>query len=127
MKLGGLRFALGLHLMGMQGKPERGTWKTKQADDGIIDMFHKDETGSMAFTFKEREIVVDRWGPFPSKQYLADESYVLHEFLDEINSMAMGGNEGSIGEEDRLIELTDFGGAAIEKARSTLQERRNKT
>ena len=107
----------------MQGKPERGTWKTKQADDGIIDMFYKDETGSMAFTFKEKEIAVDRWGPFPSKQYLADESYILHEFLDEINSMATGGDEG-IGEEDRLLELTDFGGAAIDRARSNLLERR---
>ena len=115
MKAGGLRFALGLHLMGLQGKPERGTWKTKQADDDIVDMFHKSDTGSLAFTFQERQIIVERWGPFPSKEYLTDESVVLHEFLDELVLLTSGGD---VEEADRLLALKDPN--SLENARKAL-------
>ena len=116
MKLGGLRFALGLHLMGAQGKK----WKTKQADDGVIDMFYMlDETGSLAFTFQDRVLIVDRWGPFPSKKYLEDESQVLHEFLDELVAMTTG---DGISEGDMLLELKD--NDVIEQARDQLLPRK---
>ena len=119
MKAGGLRFALGLHLMGLQGKPVKGTWMTKQADDDIVDMFHKSDTGSLAFTFLERQIIVERWGPFPSKEYLADESAVLHDFLDELVMMTSSASDVELA--DRLLELKDS--SALEDARKVLLPR----
>ena len=121
MKTGGLRFAIGLFLMGFRGKPNPGTWKTKQADDGVIDMFHNSDTGSLAFSFQDDiSINVDRWGPFPSKAYLKDENEVLHGFLDELESMLSNSDEED--EKDNcLLELRDK--EALNKARKSLSPR----
>lgn len=119
IKVGGLRFALGLHLIGQQGNPEKGTWLANQADDGVLDMFFKDETGMFSVTLDENSISVDRYGPRPSLQYMLQESIVLHDFLDELNTLAFEGDD--IEDENRLLKPKDD---AIEQARETLPARK---
>uniref|UniRef100_A0A7R9WB48 Uncharacterized protein n=1 Tax=Pseudictyota dubia TaxID=2749911 RepID=A0A7R9WB48_9STRA len=119
VKVGGLRFALGLHLIGQQGNPEKGTWLANQADDGVLDMFFKDKTGMFSVTLDENSISVDRYGPRPSLQYLLQESVVLHDLLDELNSLAFEGDD--IEDENRLLRPK---GDAIEKSRETLPARK---
>eukprot|EP00566_Odontella_aurita_P023880 CAMPEP_0113556134 /NCGR_PEP_ID=MMETSP0015_2-20120614/17094_1 /TAXON_ID=2838 /ORGANISM="Odontella" /LENGTH=211 /DNA_ID=CAMNT_0000457469 /DNA_START=147 /DNA_END=782 /DNA_ORIENTATION=+ /assembly_acc=CAM_ASM_000160 len=119
VKVGGLRFALGLHLIGQQGNPEKGTWVANQADDGLLDMFFKDKTGMFSVTLGENSISVDRYGPRPSLPYLLQESVILHDFLDELNSLAFEGDD--IEAENRLLKPKLD---AIEKARETLPARK---
>mmetsp|Transcript_12882 Transcript_12882/g.18475 ORF Transcript_12882/g.18475 Transcript_12882/m.18475 type:complete len:224 (-) Transcript_12882:1215-1886(-) len=123
MKVGGLRFALGLHLMGQKNKPEIGAWKVNQANDGIIDLFYKDETGSLAVSFlvDDKKIVVERWGTRPSLQYQLQESLILNSMLDELQVLAYGNSE-EVKDSDRLLTFLDPGDA-IEKARATLPAR----
>ena len=124
MKIGGLRFVLGLHLMGQQNTPEKGSWKVNQANDGILDMFYRDETGSIAISFldDEKKIVVDRWGTQPSLQYQLQESLVLHSLLDELHTLAFENSE-EVKEDNRLLKLKEPGDA-IQKARATLPARK---
>eukprot|EP00568_Trieres_chinensis_P005687 CAMPEP_0183291314 /NCGR_PEP_ID=MMETSP0160_2-20130417/781_1 /TAXON_ID=2839 ORGANISM="Odontella Sinensis, Strain Grunow 1884" /NCGR_SAMPLE_ID=MMETSP0160_2 /ASSEMBLY_ACC=CAM_ASM_000250 /LENGTH=203 /DNA_ID=CAMNT_0025452111 /DNA_START=78 /DNA_END=689 /DNA_ORIENTATION=+ len=119
IKMGGLRFALGLHLIGQQGNPEKGTWKANEASDGILDMYFKDETGMFSVAMSENSISVDRYGPRPSLQYLLQESVLLHDFLDELQTLAFEGDD--IEDENRLLKPKD---GAIEKARESLPARK---
>ena len=119
IKIGGLRFVLGLHLIGQQGTPEKGTWMANQADDGVLDMYFKDETGKFSIALSENCISVDRYGPRPSLQYLLQESLILHGVLDEMNTLAFEGDD-EIKDENRLLKPND---GAIEKAREVLPAR----
>jgi len=97
MKVGGLRFVLGLHLMGKRNTPEVGSWKVTQANDGVLDVLYtKDETASFSITFLEKKIILERWGTAkqvpPSLQYQLQESILLHSILDELETLAAYGN-----------------------------------
>lgn len=120
VKLGGCRFALGLFLIGEQGTPVKGTWKANQANDGVLDMFHKDNTAMFSVILTENSISVDRYGLEPSLQYRLQESLVLHRLLDEIKILALEGDE--VKDENRLIVLKDPD-MVIEKAREKLPAR----
>jgi hypothetical protein len=137
MKMGGLRFVLGLHLMGRRNQPEVGSWKVTQASDGVLDVIYmKDETASFSVTFLEKKIVVERWGTArqlpASLQYQLQESILLHSMLDELETLAYGKSsdnddtneeeEEEIKDSDRLLTLIEPGDA-IEIARSKLPAR----
>ena len=151
MKVGGLRFVLGLLLMGKRNTPEVGSWKVTQANDGVLDVLYtKDETASFSITFLEKKILLERWGTAkqvpPSLQYQLQESILLHSILDELETLAASGknqddtskinnnNDNSkesnannetkeeIEESDRLITLMEPGDA-IQIARSKLPAR----
>jgi hypothetical protein len=146
MKVGGLRFVLGLHLMGKRNTPEVGSWKVTQANDGVLDVLYtKDETASFSITFLEKKIILERWGTAkqvpPSLQYQLQESILLHSILDELETLAAYGNSNDdksnnnnnpsnqnnekkedIQESDRLLTLIEPGDA-IQKARSKLPAR----
>lgn len=120
VKLGGCRFALGLFLIGQQGTPVKGTWMANQANDGVLDMFHTDNTAMFSVVMTERSIAVDRYGLQPSLQYQLQESLVLHRLLDEIQTLALEGEE--VEAENRLIVFADPE-TAVESARSKLPAR----
>lgn len=120
LKLGGCRFALGLFLIGQQGTPVKGTWKANQANDGVLDMFHTDNTAMFSVIMTETSIAVDRYGLTPSLPYQLQESLILHRLLDEIQTLALEGEE--IDAENRLIAFTDDE-TAISDARATLPAR----
>jgi hypothetical protein len=120
IKLGGCRFALGLFLIGQQGTPLKGTWKANQASDGVLDMFHSDNTGMFSVVLTEKSVSVDRYGLAPSLQYRLQESLILHRLLDEIKSLALEGE--NIKEENRLIVLKDPD-VIIQQAREKLPAR----
>ena len=81
-------------------------------------MFYQDNTGMFSLSFLENAIVVDRYGPKPSLQYVLQESVLLHGVLDELYSLAFEGEE-DIKDEDRLLQL-NAPGDAIDKARELL-------
>jgi hypothetical protein len=120
VKLGGCRFALGLFLIGQQGTPVKGTWKANQANDGVLDMFHKDNTAMFSVILTENSISVDRYGLEPSLQYRLQESLVLHRLLDEVKILALEGDE--VKDENRLIVLKDPD-MVIDKVREKLPAR----
>lgn len=119
IKPGGLRFALGLHLIGLQNTPDQGSWKANQATDTILEMTFRDNSAMFSITLGDEGIAVDRYGT-PSLPYLLQESVILHSVLDEINSLA---NEGAIEVQNRLLRLEESGNA-IEEARNTLPARK---
>ncbi len=120
LKLGGCRFALGLFLIGQQGTPVKGTWMANQANDGVLDMFHTDNTAMFSVIMTETSIAVDRYGLQPSLQYQLQESLILHNLLDEIQTLALEGEE--VEEENRLIVFADPE-TAISDARTKLPAR----
>ena len=120
LKLGGCRFALGLFLIGEQGTPIKGTWKANQANDGVLDMFHTDNTAMFSVVMTESSIAVDRYGLQPSLKYQLQESLILHMLLDEIQTLALEGEE--VEDENRLIVFNDPE-TAIEDARTKLPAR----
>jgi hypothetical protein len=115
IKPGGLRFTLGLHLIGLQNTPDQGSWKANQASDTVLDMIFRDNSAMFSIILGDNGISVDRYGT-PSLPYLLQESVILHSVLDEIYSLANGGD---IEDKDRLL-LLEESGDAIEEARSTL-------
>jgi hypothetical protein len=118
IKRGGLRFALGLHLIGLE--QEKGSWRPNQSSDNVLDMyFIKDNSAMFQITIDDDAIRVDRNGK-PSLQYLLQESVVLHGVLDELNTLCF---DGEIAVENRLLQLEEPGDA-IEKARMILPARR---
>jgi hypothetical protein len=119
VKPGGLRFALGLHLIGLQNTPDQGSWKANQASDTVLEMVFRDNSALFSITLGDEGISVDRYGT-PSLPYLLQESVILHSVLDEINSLA---NEGDIEVQNRLLQLEESGDA-IKEARSTLPARK---
>mmetsp|Transcript_36991 Transcript_36991/g.66560 ORF Transcript_36991/g.66560 Transcript_36991/m.66560 type:complete len:209 (+) Transcript_36991:33-659(+) len=116
IKKGGLRFSLGLHLVGLQDK---GTWRANQASDNVLDMFFKDNSAMFSLILEDESVVIDRYGK-PSLAYVLQESLVLHSVLDEIQTLAF---EGDIEDENRLLQLEEPGDG-IEKARATLPARK---
>ncbi|KAL7455407.1 hypothetical protein ACHAWC_006953 [Mediolabrus comicus] len=118
IKPGGLRFALGLHLIGLQNTPDKGSWQANQASDTVLDMRFRDGSAMFSISLGDEGISVSRYGQ-PSLPYLLQESVILHSVLDEINSLA---NEGDIEEENRLLKLLDLD--SIEEVRSTLPARK---
>jgi len=118
IKPGGLRFALGLHLIGLQNTPDKGSWQANQASDTVLDMRFRDGSAMFSISLGDEGISVSRYGQ-PSLPYLLQESVILHSVLDEINSLA---NEGGIEEENRLLKLLDLD--SIEEVRSTLPARK---
>lgn len=119
VKTGGLRFALGLFLIGQQGTPVKGSWKANQASDGVLDMYYVDNTAMFSVHITDFLIYVDRYGK-PSLQYQLQESLILHRFLDELNTLASEGED--IEEENRLLVLSDPENN-IENARAKLPAR----
>ncbi|KAL7472384.1 hypothetical protein ACHAXS_012739 [Conticribra weissflogii] len=119
LKKGGLRFALGLHLIGQQNTPDPGSWRANQSSDNALDMFFRDDSAMFSVVLEESKIVVDRYGDRPSLPYLLQESVILHGILDELRELAFGG-EG-IEEENRLVRLVERNG--IETAREVLPAR----
>ncbi len=121
MKPGGLRFALGLFLIGQQGTPVKGSWKANQADDGVLDMYYVDNTAMFSVVMSETSLSVDRYGLEPSLQYQLQESLVLHRLLDEIETLALGGEE-EVENENRLLVFAKPE-AAVSEARKKLPAR----
>ena len=115
LKKGGLRFTLGLHLIGQQ---DNGTWKANQASDTVLDMYYKDNSAMFSVVLEDDAIRVDRYGQ-PSLAYVLQESVVLHTVLDELNTLAF---EGDIEVQNRLLQLSSDD--AIEEARSSLPARK---
>lgn len=116
IKRGGLRFALGLHLIGLE---EKGTWRPNQSSENVLDMYFKDNSAMFKLIFDDDAIRVDRIGR-PSLVYLLQESMVLHSVMDELTTLCFN-NE--ISPENRLLQLKGSGDA-IEKARSILPARK---
>lgn len=115
LKQGGLRFTLGLTLIGLQDK---GMWKATQTSDNKLDVYFQDNSAMFQVVLEHNLIRVDRYGQ-PSLAYVLQESLVLHKMLDELNTLCI---EGDIESENRLLQLEDPG--AIEKARDTLPARK---
>lgn len=117
LKRGGLRFALGLLLVGY----DKETWKLNQTSDSVLDMYFQDNSAMFSLVLENDGISVDRYGK-PSLAYVLQESLVLHSLLDELDSLAFG-VEDDIKLENRLLQLEEPGDA-IEKARATLPARK---
>jgi hypothetical protein len=136
MKLGGLRFTLALHMMGLQNTPTKGSWKANQASDGTLDLFFQKDvdsstggSNSLAINFDDdsrvgvQRLWIERWGSSqPSLQYVLQESLILHNLLDELEALATGNPEEVTDAASRLIILKDAD--AIEQARATLPARK---
>lgn len=115
IKTGGLRFALGLHLVGLQNTPDTGSWRANQASETILEMYFRDDSAKFSVVLEDSCIAVDRYGQ-PSLPYLLQESLILHSVLDELNTLAF---EGEIEAENRLFQL-EKSSNSIEKARGVL-------
>ena len=121
MKRGGLRFVLGLYLVGL---PDKGTWTPNQAgDDSGLDMYFKDGSAMFKLVLDDDAVRVDRYGTRPSLAYMLQESVVLHGILDELHSLCSDDDDDGIESVNRLLLLEDPGDA-IEKARAALPARR---
>ena len=105
IKLGGLRFCLGLYLIGQQGTPVKGSWKANQASEGVLDMYYMDNTAMFSVVLTENSVSIDRYGLTPSIQYQLQESLLLHTLLDEIQALALEGEE--VDEENRLLVFSN--------------------
>ncbi|KAL3781267.1 hypothetical protein HJC23_012817 [Cyclotella cryptica] len=118
IKKGGLRFALGLHLIGLQNTPDSGSWRANQQSETVLEMHFKDNSAKFEVVLEDSCIAVDRYGQ-PSLAYLLQESVILHSVLDELGSLAFG---GEVEKENRLLQL-DESATTIEKARKVLPTR----
>jgi len=125
IKVGGLRFALGLYLLGQQNTPSKGSWTANQADDGSLKMYYMDKSAMFSVTLSDNSIAVDRYGPSPSLRYMLQESVALHGLLDELEALAISkSNDGEdeIKNEDRLLIFSEPN-TAIETEREKLPAR----
>lgn len=103
MKLGGLRLLIFLLMMGELNDPEARTWKANQKDDNTLEMYFNDATGAIIVKFEEDVgVSVYRFGSSPSIQYMSQESRILQLILDEMETIAHGGDTKS---DDRLLVL----------------------
>lgn len=84
-------------------------------------MFHTDNTAMFSVLLNENSISVDRYGLQPSLKYQLQESLVLHSLLDEIQGLALEGDE-AVEDENRLIVFVDPE-TAVENARANLPAR----
>jgi hypothetical protein len=117
IKRGGLRFVLGLHLVGLD---DAGTWSPNQSSEYSLDAYFGDGSGMFRLIFDDDAIRVYRRGSRPSLAYLLQESVALHGILDELSSLCF---DGSIESGNRLLRL-DEPGDAIDRARATLPARK---
>lgn len=100
---------------------DKGTWRPNQSTDSQLDMYFKDNSAMFSLVLEDDSIRVDRYGQ-PSLAYVLQESLVLHNILDELDTLAFGVEE-NIQVESRLLQL-EAPGDAIEKARATLPARK---
>lgn len=119
VKMGGLRFALGLFLIGQQNNPVKGSWAANQSTETTLDMYYEDGTGMFTVKLSDKAIAVQRNGAKPSLRYLLNESIILHCLIDELESLATEGED--IKDEDRLIQFEASG--ALTTARNKLPAR----
>ena len=114
VKIGGLRFALGLQLVGMQ---DNGMWKPNETSSSQLDVFFKDGSAMFSIKLRDDAIRIEREGT-PSLAYVLQESLILHKVLDELNTLA---TDGGIEQQNRLLQLASE--SAIEDAREKLPAR----
>ena len=118
LKVGGLRFALGLFLIGEQGTPVKGTWQASQASDNKLEMFYMvDQSAMFEVLLDDTLISVNRYGT-TSLPYLLQESVILHGLLDELYTLAY---TEEIEVENRLVQFKDE--TVLENAREILPAR----
>ena len=118
LKVGGLRFALGLFLIGEQGTPVKGTWQASQASDNKLEMFYMvDQSAMFEVILEDKAISVNRYGT-TSLPYLLQESVILHGLLDELHTLAY---TEEIDIENRLVQFKDE--TVLENAREILPAR----
>ena len=124
IKEGALRFTLSMYLIGQQNTPTKSSWTVNQADDGSLNMYYIDKTAMFSVKVSDNLIAVDRYGPSPSLRYMLQESVLLHGFLDEVESLAMGSGDGDdeIKDENRLL-LFSKPNTAVQNAREILPAR----
>jgi len=119
IKIGSLRLALGLYLVGKQNTPSKNSWRANQSSESTLHMIFGDQSAMISITLKPKAIVVSRHTNGirpPSLVYQLQESVLLHGILTELETLTFGEDGGEI----RLIELEK---ADIDKARSTLPTR----
>ncbi len=119
IKIGSLRLALGLYLVGKQNTPSKNSWRANQSSESTLHMIFGDQSAMISITLKPKAIVVSRHTDGirpPSLVYQLQESVLLHGILTELETLAFGEDGGEI----RLIELEK---ADIDKARRTLPTR----
>ena len=130
IKIGSLRLALGLYLVGKQNTPTKASWRANQNNENTLHMIFGDQTAMVSITLLDARIVVSRHTDgirAPSLRYQLQESVMLHGVLTELETLAVGtateeqGRSTPSKAEDRLIQLEQ---TAIDKARSTLPTRR---
>ena len=114
IKIGGLRFALGLQLVGMQ---DNGMWKPNETSSSQLDVFFEDGSAMFSIKLRDDAIRIEREGT-PSLAYVLQESLILHKVLDELNTLA---TDGGIEQQNRLLQLASE--SAIEDAREKLPAR----
>ena len=114
IKIGGLRFALGLQLVGMQ---DNGMWKPNETSSSQLDVFFKDGSAMFSIKLIDNAIRIEREGT-PSLAYVLQESLILHKVLDELNTLA---TDDQIEQQNRLLQLASE--SAIEDAREKLPAR----
>lgn len=114
VKIGGLRFALGLQLVGMR---DDGLWRPNETSSSQLDVFFKDGSAMFSIKLTDDAIRIEREGT-PSLAYLLQESLILHKVLDELNTLA---TDGEIEQQNRLLELASE--SAIDDAREKLPAR----
>ncbi|KAL3811656.1 hypothetical protein ACHAXA_004388 [Cyclostephanos tholiformis] len=117
IKRGGLRFVLGLHLVGLEDK---GTWSPNQTSDNSIDVYFRDGSAMFQLILDDDAIRVFRHGSRPSLAYLLQESVALHGILDELCTLC---SDESIDQGNRLL-LLEEPGDAIDRARAALPARK---
>lgn len=119
IKIGSLRLALGLFLVGKQNSPSKNSWKANQNNENTLHMIFGDQRAMISIALKPRAIIVSRHTDginLPSLMYQLQESVLLHRVLTELETLAFG-------EESEGNRLVKFEKAAIEEARSTLPTR----
>jgi hypothetical protein len=125
IKRGGLRFVLGLHLVGLHDTNNKvsGIWKPNEATDNTLDMYYKDNSAMFKIILNDNAILVERYSnPVPSLAYLLQESVVLHGVLDELTLLSSDSNN-IIEASNRLLQLHDPEDA-LEIARAKLPARK---
>mmetsp|Transcript_1349 Transcript_1349/g.3340 ORF Transcript_1349/g.3340 Transcript_1349/m.3340 type:complete len:488 (+) Transcript_1349:59-1522(+) len=118
IRVGALRLALGVFLVGRQNTPSRNSWTANQNNENTLYMIFGDRTVMISIVLKPGKIIVSRHTDgihLPSLMYQLQESVLLHAILTEIETLAFGKEEGN-----RLVEVEK---AAIDEARGTLPTR----
>eukprot|EP00536_Pseudo-nitzschia_multiseries_P005365 jgi/Psemu1/12422/gm1.12422_g len=123
IRVGGLRLALGLYLVGKQNTPSRASWRANQHNDRTLHAIFADQTAMVSIVLKDDAIVVGRHTDGirqPSLRYQLQESVLLHGILDELEALSAEEGEGRTAD-DRLVRLEQ---EAIDRARDTLPTKR---